>query len=806
MGGRSSASSPAPLPAALRFEANLGQFDARVRYVARVHGGELVLADEGATLVLAAGRANVTFAVAGGRSVAPRGADPLATRTNYFVGERARWRTNVPNFGKVTYASVRDGIDVVYHGDGGVLEYDVIVAPHADPAAVVIDVGGGEGLAITPDGDLAIQTPSGPVLQAAPRVYQTINGRRQEIQGAYRIAGKSSVGFVVAQYDRGQPLIIDPVLSYATYLNADYGEAVAVDGAGHAYVAGYTQSLVGLGTAGAVQSSYAGNADAFVAKLDPSGSSLVYATYLGGGQLDEAKGIAVDASGHAYVTGETSSTDFPMTGSLQFGNAVLPPPGAGDDVFVTELSPDGASLVYSTYLGGGEGLAIAIDPTGRASVTGTTGSKDFPASSGLYAFGGTSTSVSVTNAFVASIAAGGKTLVYSTCLGNAGNTDYSAAQGHAIAVDAAGNAYVTGYADPSGFPLKNPLNPIAFLSNMFVTEVAAGGGSLVFSTFLDREAYGGANVGIAVDSSNNIYVAGQAGSAFPTTAGAVQTACPNSGGGCAFVEKLAPAGASVVYATFVGGSGGELATGLAVDAAGTAYVTGMTHSSDFPLVNALSGPTATFQSLGSDGFVTAIDKTGGSFDYSTHINQQDCAAIAVDGAGDAYVAGSASTANFATCGALQTSGPTPSSTNAFVLRIARDGQPDAGPALCGPLDAGALDAGDLRIDGAAPVDGAAPDDANTSVDDAGGANTPDDAGGASTPAHGADDAGSSGPGSPTTSGCQTGSQAPGGGSSLLWGMSLVVALLRRGRRRSRRATTDVGRDDHAVENVEEGVS
>jgi uncharacterized protein (TIGR03382 family) len=212
-------------------------------------------------------------------------------------------------------------------------------------------------------------------------------------------------------------------------------------------------------------------------------------------------------------------------------------------------------------------------------------------------------------------------------------------------------------------------------------------------------------------------------------------------------------------------------------------VTGSTTSSDFPLLNALSGPTATFQSLGSDGFVTAIDKTGGSFDYSTHINQQDCAAIAVDDAGNAYVAGSANTtANFATCGALQTSGPTPSSTGSFVLRLAREGQPDAGPTFCGALDAGALDAGDLRIDGAVPVDGAAPDDANTSADDAGGANTPDDAGGASTPAHGAGDAGSSSPGSPTTSGCQTsGSRAPGGGSTLLWGMSLLVALLRRRR-------------------------
>jgi hypothetical protein len=792
MGARSSASSLVPLLPDLRFEANLGQFDPRVRYVARVRGGALVLADEGATLALAARRTTVTFAVAGGRSVAPRGADLVATRTNYFVGERARWRSNVPNFRQVTYPSVRDGIDVIYHGEAGALEYDVIVAPQADPAAVVVEVGGSEGLALTPDGDLEIQTPSGPVLQAAPRLYQTINGRREEIHGAYRIAGKSSIGFVVGQYDRRQPLIIDPVLSYATYLDADYAQAVAVDGAGHAYVAGYTQSL-GLGTAGVVQPSYDADVDAYVAKLDPSGTSLVYATYLGGAQVDEANGIAVDANGHAYVTGETNSTDFPTTGALQPANAVSTHPGgATGDVFVTELSPDGTSLVYSTYLGGSgedKGLAIAIDATSRAYVAGTTYSTDFPVPNGLYAFGGSSTSVSVSNAFVASIAAGGTTLVYSTCLGGVGNTDYSSAQGKAIAADAAGNAYVTGYADPNGFPLKNPLNSFSLLSNMFVTEVAAGGGSLVFSTFLEPAAAGDGNDGIAVDSSGNVYITGGAGSGFATTAGAVQTTCPSSSGGCSFVEKLAPAGTSVVYATFVGGSAGAYASGIAVDAVGTAYVTGSTSSSDFPLVSALSGPTATFQSLGTDAFVTAIDKTGGSFDYSTHFNEEMGAAIAVDDAGNAFVAGTGGASAFATCGAVQTSAQ--GSGEAFVLRIAREGQPDAGPALCAPLDAGALDAGGMRFDGGAPVDAAAPDDASTAADDAGDGNTAlDDAGdgvrGAGSAPPG--DAGSSSPGSPMASGCQTSaSRLPGGGSLLLLGMSLVLVLVQRSRRRSRRS-------------------
>ncbi len=782
-GAPSSVSSSIALPGGLRFEANLGQFDPRVQYVARVHGGALVLDDQGATLALGAGRAPVTFAIAGGRPVTPRGGDLVATRTNYFVGERSRWRTNVPNFGQVRYPSVRDGIDVVYHGEGGVLEYDVIVAPQADPAAAVIDVGGSEGLALMPNGDLAIQTPSGPILQPAPHVYQTIHGRREEVHGAYRIAGKSSIGFEVARYDRDQPLIIDPVLSYATYLNADYGMAVAADGAGNAYVVGETQSL-GLATPGAVQAAYDAGVDAYVAKLDPSGSSLVYATYLGGSQADSANAVAVDASGHAYVTGKTSSTDFPTTNALQ-GIAM-------GSVFVTELAPDGASLVYSTRLGGGSdtGSAIAIDPTGRAYVTGTTYAADFPVTSGLYPFSGKSSMVTVSNAFIVSIAAGGATLEYGTCLGGEGNVDYDTAQGKGIAVDAAGNAYVEGYANPNGFPVKNSLVLFSSLSHMFVTEVAAGGGSLVFSTFLEPAASAGPD-GIAVDSGGNIYVTGGAGSQFTTTSGAAQTTCPQSGGGCAFIEKLAPSGASVVYATVLGGSAGAgTNAGIVVDAAGTAYVAGVTSSSDFPLVNALSGPTALFQKQANDGFVTAIDKTGGSFDYSTHIGQQPDA-IAVDGAGNVFVAGTgeSSAFAFATCGALQTGTLGPA--DAFVLRIARAGQPDAGPALCGPADGG-TPAGGAPTDAAAPVDAAASDDAST-AGDAGEASPPADAAvDASSPGQDDDaaarrgDGGSSGPGSPVSS-CQTSASGqPGSGSPMLWGAGLAVALVLGSRRRSRR--------------------
>jgi hypothetical protein len=368
-----------------------------------------------------------------------------------------------------------------------------------------------------------------------------------------------------------------------------------------------------------------------------------------------------------------------------------------------------------------------------------------------------------------------------------------------VAVDAAGNAYVTGYANPNGFPLKNPFNPLPFLSTAFVTEVPAGGGSLAFSTFLEPTL---GTAGIAVDSGGNVYLTGGAGNKFVTTAGAVQTTCPSPyGGGCSYVKKLAPGGASVVYSTYLGGSDTTSTSGIAVDAAGTAYVTGTTTSSDLPLVDAISGPAGASPNS-SVGIVMAIDKTGGSFDYSTYFDHAGNV-IAVDGAGNVTTAGTgvASASAFATCGALQTS--VRGNQDAFVVRLAREGQPDAGPALCGAADAGGVEAGASHAgggstDGAAPLDAAASNDAGTADNDAGSeaddaSAPPADAGGdanvaadANPPAEDAVGAGSPGSGPPAASGCQTsGARHAGGGSSLVLGMGLVVALLRRGRRRSR---------------------
>jgi MYXO-CTERM domain-containing protein len=755
-----------PARAALRFEANEGQFDPTARYLARALGAELLLADAGATLTV--GGTRLTFTVAGGRAVVPRASERIATLTHYFVGDRARWRTNVPNFNRVTYESVLDGVDVVYHGEDGALEYDVVVAPGVDPDGVILEVGGADGVSITPEGDLAIRTPGGDLRQPPPRVYQTTDDGRAWIRGTYRLAGPRAVAFEIASYDRARPLVIDPVLAYATYLDAGYGEGIAVDSTGHAFVTGYT-TADGFATPGALEPSPPGSSDAFVAKLDPSGNFLVYATYLGGTDADDGLALAVDAAGHAYVTGYTNSADFPTAGAFR-------PRSGARDAFVTELSADGAALIYSTYLGGSledDGYGIAVDPSGHAYVAGVTGSGDFPVPGGLYPFtGGYSGDV---NAFVAEVASDGS-LVYATCLGGSSSTLTTGwTQGKGIAVDPGGNAYVTGTVSSAAFPLKNPIYPADVLEQAgFVTEIAKGGGELVFSTLLPASTSGES---IALDPSGNVYVAGIAtsGQSFPAKNPA-QAPPPHTGiGGDLFVLELSPSSASTVYATLLGGSYGEDVAGLAVDARGTAYVTGYTDSPDFPVRNALLGtgfPTTTAQ----QAFVTAVAPSGGSFLYSSPIDGYQGNAIAADAVGNAYVTGYSDSANLPSCGGGLKGGL---SVNAFVLKIAPDGQPVL-PSACGATDAGLSEAGPSE----AGSSEAGASDAALADGNAGATDSPSDAGHNAAGDAGAADSAppvDAGLGPPLVFRCQVSSAPSGGGASFL--LPLVALAAARWRRR-----------------------
>ncbi|MGB2898763.1 MAG: SBBP repeat-containing protein, partial [Candidatus Acidiferrum sp.] len=342
------------------------------------------------------------------------GLEPLPGKSNYFIGnDPAKWRTDIPTYAKVRYKAIYPGADLVYYGNQQQLEYDFVLAPGADPRIIRLAIAGSEKLEAGTDGGLVLRTTGGEVRLHKPIVYQQVSGTRKEVTGRYVLRGKREIGFEVAAYDANRPLIIDPVLSYSTYLGGsagDFGNAIAVDASGNAYITGFTNSA-NFPTKNAFQAALGAANDAFVAKLDPTGSALVYSTFLGGTMNDFGNGIAVDASGNAYVTGSTNSVNFPTKNPFQaaFG-------GGGSDVFVAKLDTTG-SLIYSTFLGGSgdeSGNGIAVDASGNTYFTGFTNSANFktksPNNPFQAALGGAS------DAFVAKLDTTGS-LIYSTFLG-----------------------------------------------------------------------------------------------------------------------------------------------------------------------------------------------------------------------------------------------------------------------------------------------------------------------------------------------------------------------------------------------------
>jgi beta-propeller repeat-containing protein len=607
----------------LHFEANRGQTHQDAHFLARGPGYNLYLTANEAVLVLSKPNADVKRDAHGTKakekSLALRmslvgaatkplvsGLEEQAGKTNYFVGrDRSKWHTNVPTYAKVQYGNVYPGIDLVYYGNQRQLEYDFVVAPGADPNKIVLAFKGADKLEIDSQGDLVLHAAGGDIRQHKPVVYQEIDGIRQEIAGRYVRKGDNRVGFQLAAYDATQPLIIDPVvLSYSTYLGGNFfdgASAIAVDADGNAYVTGGTTSPGFPTTAGASQSAFPGGFDpyVFVTKLNPSGTALVYSTYLGSGSgYNFGRGIAVDAAGNAYVTGETQSSVFPTTpGAFQPARASL-----YGSAFVTKLNPTGSALVYSTYLSGTTydyGTSITVDADGNAYVTGNVTSTDFPTTAGAFqpSLGG-----GFVDAFVTKLNPTGSVLVYSTYLGGSGQESSGG-----IALDAAGSAYVAGSTASVNFPTTAGAFQTTFggAADAFVAKLNPTGSALVYSTYL-RDGRGNA---IAVDVNGNAYVTGTTYSAsFPATAGAFQTTY--AGGrdgystGDAFVTKLDPTGSALVYSTYLGGSdGGEWSAGIAVDCSGNFYVAGSTNSLNFPT---------------TPGAFQAIGHTGGGFSSNTY--------------------------------------------------------------------------------------------------------------------------------------------------------------------------------------------
>jgi hypothetical protein len=603
----------------MSFEANRGQTDGEVRFLTRGHGYAMFLTSDGAVMEMRApGKENKQSGGVHGAAAESRergiksgrsailqmrlvganrdarvlGGGELPGKSNYFIGNDPRqWRIDVPNYSRVKYESVYPGVDLVYYGNQGQLESDFIVAAGADAGAIRLRIEGAQRMRINRDGDLEMKIDGSRVLLEKPVVYQRSEGQPEKriVAGRYTMQGKHEVGFEVASYDKSEPLIIDPVLRYSTYLGGssyDNGISIAADAAGNAYVTGYTYST-DFPTENPLAGTFAGADDAFVTKLNATGSALIYSTYLGGSAGDDGYGIAVDANENAYVTGYTGSTNFPTMNPFQ---ASL---GGTVNAFVTKLNAAGNALVYSTYLGGSDrdsGLAIAVDTSGNAYVTGQASSSDFPTKNPFQA-----SLDGAADAFVTKLDAVGNAAFYSTYLG--GNAIDG---GQGIAVDAAGNAYVTGWTRSTNFPTKNAFQA-TFSSgedDAFVTKLDSEGKTEVYSTYLGGSG-DDLGQGIAVDAAGNAYVTGQTSSSDFPTKNPFQASL--SGEYNAFVTKLNTVGNALVYSTYLGGSGIDVGYGIAVSA-GNAYVIGETSSSDFLTKNPFQA------SLGgdADAFVAKI--------------------------------------------------------------------------------------------------------------------------------------------------------------------------------------------------------
>ncbi len=641
----------------LAFEPNLGQAGGGVSYL--VHHGRAVTAFSSGGTTTSMGGKQVTMALTGAAEQDFSGTDELPSKTNYFLGsDQSKWQSDIPNYGKLLAKDVYPGIDLAYYGTNSQLEHDFIVSPGADYKQIAFGFTGQDDLSLNDQGNLVLHAGDETLTLNAPVTYQAGEHEKHTIPSRFELNDGTVTVAVADTYDPAKPLIIDPALVYSTYLGgsgSDTGYGIAVDANGNAYVVGSTDSS-DFPTASPYQGSNAGGTrDVFVAKLNAAGSALVYATYLGGSADDSPSntgGIAVDGDGNAYLAGLTSSTDFPTSSPYQASR------NGSQDAFVTKLNAAGSALVYSTYLGGSSSdlaRGIAVDAAGSAYVAGDTLSSNFPTVSpiqGSYAGG--------IDAFAVKFNAAGSALTYATYLGG-GSSDSA----YGIAVDAGGNAYLSGTTTSTDFPTSSPYQGSSGGGqDAFVTKLNAAGSALVYSTYLGGS---GSENGqsIAVDGTGSAYVTGFTGSSNFPMSSPFQGSL-GGGGIDAFVTKLDSAGSTLPYSTYLGGNGTDVGANLVVDASGNAYVIGQTTSTDFPVELAYQGGN----SGGIDVFITAIDTAGTALVYSTYFGGSSTdsgARIALGLNGNVFVTGSTNSANFPAVAPFQ--GTSGGGTDAFVAQL-----------------------------------------------------------------------------------------------------------------------------------------
>ena len=664
----------------LRFEANQGQLGPAVRYSAHAGGYNLFLTEHGPSLAiptagqpaLPAGQGKVVrrsqrvdiSLLNSNRAPEIEPLDRFQARTDFFLGNRANWRANVPSYARVRYRAVYPGVDVIYYGNQNQLEYDFVLQPGADPNAIRMKFSGAGHLSLSPEGDLVLESGDAKIVQKKPVIYQDDpqTSVRRQVDGHYTLLGRNTVGLRLDHYDRTRTLVVDPTLTYVSYVGGtgiDQVNAVKLAPSGLLYLA--MQTDTSALPADGYDSNITGLTDIWVGVLDTTATGnfgFVYGTYLGGTNLNIALGIDVDSAGVIYLTGSTTSTDFPVTANA------FQPTGAGAtiDAFVVKLDPSQsgtAALVYSSFLGGltGDdiGNGIAVDSNGLIYIVGTTKSSDFPVTASAYAgviFGDQ-------DAFITQVDPNAGAVLYSTYIGGE-DLDY----GKAILVGPTGLVYFAASTLSQQFPMAGySYSGSSFgfqdviIGVMDLTQ--SGTPSLVYSTYLGGSGNDEVNA-IAFDPNGNILVTGYTLSPdFPVTPDAMQSLY--AGNADTFVSVVNPNNpftGGLVYSTFLGGSHTEVGYGIGADSAGNIYVTGYTLSPDFPTANAIQPGYA----FGIDMFLTKF-RPGvagpAAIQYSTYLGLSSIyvpTALAVGPDGTAYIVGYAQVGLTSTYNALQAGG------------------------------------------------------------------------------------------------------------------------------------------------------
>jgi hypothetical protein len=716
----------------LVFEPNQGQTDSQVKFLAHGANYGLFLTADQAVLALDKSPKEVAvlrmaLARANGNAAAVA-VDPLPGKSNYFIGnDPAKWHRNIPQFARVRYPGVYPGVDLVYYGNQGQLEYDLEVAPNADAGQIAIGFPGVEKLKLDDQGNLVIPAGEGEVRLQAPTVYQKFGKQRRAVEGRFAVRGTSEVGFELGDYDHSRTLVIDPVLVYSTYLGGTGNEAcsaitgtgvpqsrcpaIAVDAAASAYIVGSTTStnfptVLGPNAPGIFQTTLNGTANVFVTKLDSTGSAILYSTYVGGNGLDLPGGIAIDSAFRVNMTGSTTSSNFPTMNGFQDT-----PVASGTHVFVTQVQFDGSSLIYSTYLSGNGsdiGTGIALDFQQTIYVTGSTTSTNFPVFPNPGAF---QTTPKATNQFFLTTinprTQGSSSLVYSTYFGGS-TPSTGVAIGGGIAVDintSTPGVYFTGGTDFSDMPALNSFRPYNAGKDVFLAKFTFfplqpnSPPVLSYMTYLGGS---GDDIGtaVAVDSSFDAYVTGSTTStdfAQPTSTSTPPyqpcldapgvfppTSCPNNlTTPDAFVAKVLPCSGTqcssssmvqLLYFTYLGGSGTDVGTDIAVDQIQGARITGYTNSTNLPVANALPTVGSTFNGGTTDAFLARIDTLATAANATSYVvsylggsGNDAGTGIAVDPSSNTYVAGETASTNFPVVTPYQ--GTLSGMTDAFVSKV-----------------------------------------------------------------------------------------------------------------------------------------